>query len=87
MRCLSPLTLCPKAGNLALRFSCRQSSFGPEVLPWHEQKWPGPLPLPGWHLVQAKLLELCSPPGMRGWLNVALDHDLLGEWQFWQVEP
>jgi hypothetical protein len=53
--------------------------LGPVVFPWHEQKWPGPLPLPGWHFVQAKLEELCSPPGTRGWLKVALDQDLLGE--------
>ena len=77
----------PNSGPVSLRFLCRQSSLGPVVLPWHEQKCPGPLPLPGWHLVHAKLVDLCSPPGIRGCEKVALDHDLLGEWQLLHVDP
>jgi hypothetical protein len=37
--------------------------------------------------VQAKLRYVCSPPGMRGCVNVALPQELLGEWQFAHVVP
>ena len=80
------LSLCPN-GDVAAQpgLARAQSSFGPLVFPWHEQKCAGgPL---GWHLLHAKLLYECWPPGTRGWLNVALDQDRLGEWQFWHVLP
>jgi hypothetical protein len=34
----------------------------------------------GWQLLHAKLLYVCSPPRILGWLSAALDQDLLGEW-------
>jgi len=38
-------------------------------------------------LTQENEVDLCLPPGMPGWRNVALFHDLLGEWQPEQLVP
>jgi hypothetical protein len=41
----------------------------------------------GWHFEHAKLRYVCSPPGMRGWLNVAFFHARVGEWHDAHDEP
>jgi len=52
---------------------------------WHVQyNLGGP---DGWHLLQAKLRYVCSPPGIDGCLNVALLHARLGEWHDAQLVP